>query len=270
MFRNKFLNLILLLSVVFVLGSCRGYQKLLKSSDYEQKYNKAIEYYEDKDYFKAQGLLEELRTIYRGTDKSEKIAYYFANCAYGLGEYSLSAYLLKDFVRQYPSSEHREDALFTAAYCYYLISPAPSLEQTYTEIAISEFQLFIERFPNSEKRQEAEEYIDLLQFRLETKAYNNAMLYYKIGDYKAANVALKNVIIDFPDTKYREDILFTLIKANFLLAENSIHEKRYERYKNTIDSYYNFIDNYPDSKKIKEAEKYYTNSLKYIEKKHGL
>jgi outer membrane protein assembly factor BamD len=243
---------------------------LLKSSDYELKYNKAIEYYEKEDYNRSQDLLEELRTIYKGTEKSEKIAFYFANCAYGLGEYSLAAYLLKEFARQYPSGKHKEEALFTAAYCYYLIAPGPSLEQTYTELAISDFQLFVERFPDSEKRKEAEDIIDVLQKRLETKAYNNAILYFKIGDYKAANIALKNVMIDFPDTSYREEILFTLIKANFLLAENSVHEKRNERYKNTINSYYIFIDNFPNSKKIKEAEKYYSNSLKYIEREHGL
>lgn len=270
MFKNKNIYIVILLIIVMSFSSCRGFQKLLKSSDYELKYNRAIEYYEKEDYYKAQALLEELRTIYRGTDKAEKIAFYYAYCSYGLEEYSLASYLFKDFVRQFPSSVHREDALYKSAYCCYLISPEPSLEQSYTIIAIEELQLFIDRFPNSEARVEAEQLMDKLQAKLDTKAYNNAMIYFNIGDYKAANIALKNVLLDFPDTKYREDILFIMVKSNFLLAENSIYKKQYERYKNTIEAYYNFLDAYPNSKKIKEAEKYYSNSLKFIEKSHGL
>jgi len=271
MLKNKNIYyIIIFLLTIFTLNSCNKYQKLLKSSDYELKFEKAVEYYEKQDYSRAQALLEELRTIYRGTDKAEKINYYYAYCTYGLGEFTLASYLFKDFIRQYPSSKYNEEILFLAAYCHYLLSPKPSLEQTFTEMAISEFQLFINRYPNSEKRQEAEDAIDQLQYKLETKAYNNAILFYTIGEYKAATVALRNLLIDFPDTQYREDILFSILKATFSLAENSVYSKQLDRYKETINAYYTFIDNYPNSKNIKEAEKYFTNSLKFIEKSHGL
>jgi outer membrane protein assembly factor BamD len=237
----------------------------MKSSDYELKFEKAVEYYESEDYYKAQSLLEELRSIYRGTDKAEKINYYQAYCSYGLGELSLAAYLFKDFARQYPSNEHVEEVEYLAAYCYYLISPEPSLEQTYTKAAIQEMQIFIEKYPESEKRTEAQELIDKLQYKLETKAFNNAYLFFNIGDYKAAITSMKLVLSDFPDTDYREEILFTIVKSSFLLAENSVESKKKERYKNTINAYLSFIDNFPESKKQKEAERYYNNSIKFIE-----
>jgi len=258
-----------MLLLVFV-SSCSDYQKLLKSSDYELKYQKAVEYYEAGDYYRSQSLFDDLRGIYRGTDKSEKISYYIAYCSYGLGEYSLAGYLFKEFAKLYPSSEHVEEVEYLAAYCYYLISPEPSLEQAYTSAAISELQSFVDKYPDSEKRTDAEELIDKLQFKLETKAYNNAMLFYTIMDYKAATVALKNVLKDFPDTQFREDIMFTILKASYLLAENSIYSKQHERYESTIKEYYSFVDSYPNSKKIKEAEKIFTNSLKFIENKNGL
>ncbi len=270
MFKMKLKYYFILLPVFILAASCSDYSKLMKSSDYELKYTKAVEYYEAEDYYRAQSLFEDLRGIYRGTDKAEKITYYNAYCSYGLGELSLAAYLFKDFARIYPASEHVEEVEYLAAYCYYLISPASSLEQTYTISAISELQLFIEKYPQSEKRAEAEELIDKLQFKLETKAYNNAMLFYTIMDYKAASTALKNVLKDFPDTQYREDIMFTIVKSSYLLAENSVYSKQYERYKTTIDEYYAFVDKFPESKKIKEAEKIYTNSLKFIENKNGL
>ena len=267
--------------VLSLICSCNGYKKLMKSSDYEKKYEKGLMYYErgentrnrkqaGKDYSRAQSIFEELRTIFRGTEKAENVAYYYAKSTFEVDEYTLASYLFKDFVRQFPLSSRKEVALFYSAYCYYLLSPEIALDQSDTEIAIQELQYYIEKYPKSDKRAEVEKYIDELQNKLEQKAFNNAMLYFTISDYKAAIVALKNVTIDFPDTKHREEILFTIVKSSFLLAENSISSKQKERYKNTIDSYYIFIDNYPNSKKIKEAEKYYNNSLKFLESKNGL
>ncbi|HQB22748.1 MAG TPA: outer membrane protein assembly factor BamD [Bacteroidales bacterium] len=270
MFKLNVRNILILLVIVALANSCGEYSKLVKSSDYELKYTKAIEYYEAGEYYKAQALFEDLKGIYRATDKAQKVAYYTAYCSYGLGEYSLAAYLFKDFVRIYPASEHAEEVSFVAAYCYYLNSPEISLDQTFTKAAIAELQFFIEKYPNSEKREEAEKHIDELQIKLETKAFNNAMLFYNIMDYKAATTALRNVLKDFPDTKYREEIMFTIMKANYLLAENSIVEKQYERYQDTIEDYYAFVDKFPNSKKIKEAEKIFTNSVKFIESKNGL
>ncbi|MDD4148587.1 MAG: outer membrane protein assembly factor BamD [Bacteroidales bacterium] len=266
MLKNNRIYYLVFALIVFMTSSCSEYQKLVKSSDYELKFEKAVGYYENEDYYKAQSLLEELRSIYRGTDKAEKINYYQAYCSYGLGEYSLAAYLFKDYARQYPSSEHVEEVEYLAAYCYYLISPEASLEQTYTKAALQELQLFIEKYPESDKRKKADELVDKLQYKLETKAFNNAYLFYNIGDYKAAITSLKLVLTDYPDTDYREEILFTIIKSSFLLAENSIVAKKNERYKNTIDAYFSFVDNFPKSDKIKEAERFYNNSLKIIDK----
>ncbi|MDD4215780.1 MAG: outer membrane protein assembly factor BamD [Bacteroidales bacterium] len=266
MLKNNRIYYLVFALIILVTTSCSEYQKLVKSSNYELKFEKAVEYYENEDYYKSQSLLEELRSIYRGTDKAEKISYYQAYCSYGLGEFSLAAYLFKDFARLYPSSEHTEEVEYLAAYCYYLISPEPSIEQTYTKAAIQEFQIFLEKYPNSEKRTEANELVDKLQYKLETKAFNNAYLFFNIGDYKAAITSLKLVLTDFPDTDYREEILFTVIKSSFLLAENSVEAKKKERYKHTIDAYFTFVDNFPKSDKIKEAERFYNNSLKIIEK----
>ncbi|MDR2835693.1 MAG: outer membrane protein assembly factor BamD [Bacteroidales bacterium] len=265
------LKIFSLIIFVFLIGfsSCNDYKKLMKSTDYEKKYERAMQYYEKNDFARAQTVFEELRTIFRGTEKAENVSYYYAKSTYGIGEYTLAGYLFKDFTRQFRASSRAEECQFLSAYCYYLLSPSISLEQIDTETSIAELQYFIEKYPNSEKKAEAEKCLDELQNKLELKAYNNAMLYHTIGDYKAAIVALKNVSIDFPDTQHREKILFTIIEDSYLLAKNSIYSKQKERYKNTIDAYYKFVDNYPNSNKIKEAEKYYTNSLKFIESKYG-
>lgn len=124
--------------------------------------------------------------------------------------------------------------------------------------------MFIDKYPQSSHVAECNQLVDELRERLELKAYNNAKLYYQLTDYKAAVVALKNVLSDYPDTKYREDIQYLIMKSAFTLAEKSVEHKKKDRYQLTIDEYFVFVDEFPQSKKIKEAERIYTKSKKYL------
>lgn len=267
---TKISKFVIVLIFTASLVSCSEYSKLLKSGDTDLKYQKVLEYYEKEDYYRALGLIEDIKAQFKGTDKYETLCFYNAYCNYGQKEYSLGAYLFKEYARLYPTSARKEEAEYMAAYCYYLISPDISLEQSFTSAAIEELQNFIEHYPNSERRGNAQELIDELNLKIETKNYNSAMLYYKIGEYKAAVVALKNFLYDYPSSKYREEAMFTMLKSSYVLATKSIESKKIERYKNTVQAYYAFVDKYPTSKKIKEAEKYFTNSHNYLESKNGL
>ncbi len=250
--------------LLIALASCNNYNRLLKSSDFELKYTKAVEYYGKKNYVKALPLFEELMTVYRGTGKAEQVAYYYAYCNFGLEDYLLASYHLKNFVRTFPKSEFAEEAMFTSAYCYFLDSPVYSLDQENTVKAISEFQLFVNMYPNSSKIKDCNEYIDKLRGKLERKNYENALLYFNIEDYKASMQAFKNLLKDFPDNPYREEANFMILKSNFLLAKNSITEKKEERYKSTIENYYKFIDNFKESKYLTEAETIFEAAQKQV------
>lgn len=252
--------------VLIGLASCNKYNRLLKSSDFELKYTKAVEYYGKKNYVKALPLFEELMTVYRGTGKAEQVSYYYAYCNFGLEDYLLASYHLKNFVKTFPMSEFAEEAMFTSAYCYYLDSPVYSLDQENTIKAINEFQLFVNLYPNSARVKDCNDYIDLLRRKLERKAYENATLYYNIEDYKASIQAFKNLLKDFPDNPYREEANFMILKSYYLLAKNSISEKKEERYKTTIENYYKFIDNYKDSKYLREAETIFEMAQKQLSK----
>ena len=253
----KNLKIITLLFIVLIVSSCSEYQKLLKSSDFNLKYEKAKEYYQEKDYMRAVSLFEELITVFKGTKKGEEVYYYNAYCYYGMLDYIMAGYHFRGYAKTYPNGKHTEEAKFLTAYCYYMNSPESSLDQMYTDRAIEELQLFIEKYPNSDKLPECNKLIDNLRSKLELKAYDNANIYLQIGSYKAAITAFKNCVIDFPDTKFHEKILYNIVEANYLLAKNSIEKKKKERYQNTINEYYVFIDEYPSSKYIKNAEKFF-------------
>jgi outer membrane protein assembly factor BamD len=96
------------------------------------------------------------------------------------------------------------------------------------------------------------------------KSYLSGKLYYDLKNYKAAVIALTSSLKDFPDTKYREELMYMLLKAKYLLAINSVEEKKHERLSSTLDEYFTFVDEYPESKYRKEVEKYHTTTAKLL------
>jgi outer membrane protein assembly factor BamD len=105
-----------------------------------------------------------------------------------------------------------------------------------------------------------------MRAKLERKSYENAMLYYNMTDYKAAITAFSNHIKDFPGTEHAEQMSYLTIRAWYSLASNSIEAKKQERYKAAIDSYTKFVESYPKSTYLKEAEFVYTSAQKALEK----
>ncbi len=240
--------------IAVVSASCSKYQKLLKSSDMNLKYEAALKYYDDEKYDRAMALFEELIPLFRGTDRAEKVYYSYAYCNYQLNLLYAASYHFKKYSVTYPMSEHAEETLFMHAYSKYLLSPIPTLDATETKGGIEALQLFINTYPEAELVDSSNVLMDNLRSKLEDKSYLNSKQYYKIFQFKAAIIAMNNTLLDFPETKYREELTFLTLKSHFLLAENSIKKKKLERINNTIEAYYTFADNYKDSKYLKEAQ----------------
>ncbi len=250
----------------FSLTSMGKYNKLLKSGDMEAKYVAAKQYFDKENYSKAHDLFEELVGVYKGTAKAEEVGYYFAYCNYNMDDYITAGYLFRNFVKNFPTSKHTEECAYMNAYCYYLNSPPYSLDQVDTRLAVKEFQRFTNQYPKSERVEKCNELLDLLRGKLERKSYENAMLYYDMGDYRASSVAFANHIKEFPDSKHVERLAYLIIRSNYLLALYSIESKKQERFKAAVDSYTKFVDLYPNSQYMKEAEMVYTSALKNLEK----
>ena len=243
---------IVFLLVLTVLSSCSEYQKLLKSGDYDAMYKKAIEYYNEGDYVRASSIFEGVRMVFTGTSKAQTIAYYRAFCAYNQKDYEYAAELFKQFVATYPETSYVEECLYMIGYCNYLASPKPRLDQSVTEKAMNDFQLYLSRYPNSERKEQINEYMDAMRDKLSYKDYLSAKNYYLREKYKAAVVSLENCLKDYPGTKYREEIMYMLFASKYEMAVNSVEDKKYERYNAAAEEYYYFLEEYPESRYIEE------------------
>lgn len=260
-------------SIAFVLmllfSACNDYNKIVKSTDYEFKYKKALEYYEGGEFVRSSTLLKELINIVRGTSRADKVYYYYAKSQFGIKDYLMAGHYFKSLIKEFPRSEYAEESQFMVGYCFYLDSPSARLDQEVTQNAIAALQLFINLYPKSTRIDEANRLIIELRDKLVYKSYLSGKLYFDLNNYKAAVVALSSSLKDFPDTKYREELMYMLLKAKYLLAVNSVEEKKRERLSSALDEYYTFVDEYPESKYRKEVERYYNTTAKLLNYKPG-
>lgn len=255
---------ILWVSFFLVLLSCGDFQKVVKSTDYEYKLKKAKEYYDNKEYNHASLLYQELVNIYRGTSRADQIYYYLAESFYGQHDYVIASHYFRQLLKEFPRSEFAEESQYKIGYCSYLDSPSARLDQQTTQDAIDALQLFINIYPTSSRMAEANKLIDEMREKLVYKSYLSGKLYYDLADYRAAVISLSNSLKEYPDSKYREELMFYQLKAKYLLAEGSIPDKKRERLNSALDEYFSFVDEFPKSKFRKDADRFFASTKKMM------
>lgn len=258
-------------SLLFLFSACKSeYERVRTGGDPELILNKAFEYYEKEDYQKAQSLFELVLSNVKGTKKAEKANFYYSYTHYHLKEFLLSAFYFKSFANTFTNSEFREEAAFMSAYSNYKLSPSYRLDQTNTQKAIEEFQLFVNLFPKSTRVRECNNLIDELRSKLEQKAFGEGELYYNLRQYQSAVISFDNLLRDYPETPDEERVRYLIAKASFQLSENSVLEKKTDRYNETMVRCDDFLEKYPKSKyakEIRETRKKSEQNLKAVRKR---
>jgi outer membrane protein assembly factor BamD len=229
----------------------------------------AEEYYSKKKYRQAQTLYEELFPIYKGSPQFEDLYYKYAYCHYYNQDYVNSENLFKGYLEVFSNSPRAEEVEYMQAYSYYRQSPKPELDQTNTLKAMGMMQVFINTHPGSARNKEAEEIIQKCVQKQEQKEYASAQLYYDLGQYRAAALAYTTLINNYPESVKAEDYKLMTIKSYFRFAQMSVEEKQLDRYEKVVTEVQDFQDRFPESKLMKEAERYLTlsqNSIKSLSK----
>jgi outer membrane protein assembly factor BamD len=252
-----------------VLSGCGEYNRVLKSKDVDYKYEYAKKAYEEQKYVQASTILTDLITPLRGGPKGEESLYLLAMSYYKNKDYMNSGVYFKTYYTRYPRGKYIEDARFYCANGYDLESPDPQLDQSVTLKAIEEYQAYIDYFPKGDRVEIAQESMFRLQDKLTLKELQNALLYYNMGmylgnNYESAIVVSQNAIKNYPYSKYKEEFEMLILKSKYQIAKNSVDEKKEDRYRDVIDEYYSFINNYPESSNKKEAENIYKISKNHV------
>jgi outer membrane protein assembly factor BamD len=250
--------------LALVVTSCGEYEKLLKSSDYELKRQKVFDYYDDGKYTKSIELLTQILPRYRATEEAEQLNWINAQAHFRIHDYIMAETYYQTFADTYPGSNNAEEASYLAALCNYYLSPRPELDQTNTRKAIESFTIFMTRYPTSTHIDDCKVKIKEMQEKLVEKSYLSGRLYYDLKQYRAATISLANSLKEYPDTKYREELMFLKLDALYLYAVKSISSKQVERFQTALDEYYSFIEEFPQSKYKKDATRIFQSTAKFL------
>lgn len=273
--RKKISIVLFYLLAMTVMSGCSGYNKILKASDYNTKYSLAKTYFMEGHFTSCSSILEECVAYQRGTAQAEESMYLLATCYYNLEDYlSASQYYMACY-RSFPNSTYSESCLYWSGKSLFLDTPDPRLDATSTENAIMQLQRFVETYPSSKFRPDAEQMIYTMYDRLVEKEIGTAELYYSMGNYLGNNyrssiIVAQNALRDYPYTKYREKLSMLVLKAKFQMAQESVLDKRDERYRDAIDEYYAFKNEFPESSYMKEADKMFRISTKNLGNKNQI
>lgn len=273
--------LIVLCAAVVTLTSCNEFTAVQKSMDYDYRYEVAKASFVEGNYSQASALLGDVLAIMKGTTNAEESLYLLAQTEFCGRSYETAATYFKKYYQTYPKGIYTQQARFYAAYSLYMQTPDPRLDQTATWDAISEFQNFMDYFPYSDLKPRAQALITELQDKLVTKEYLAAKLYFDLGtymnncayggsNYEACVVTAQNALKDFPyaSPDRREELAVLILRSKYQLAKESVPEKRITRFRDAIDEYYAFMNDYPESKYINEAKSMYKDADRIVKKKN--
>ncbi len=260
---------IVLLTITLAAGCKSQYEALLSSNDVEAKYEAAFDYFNKGKYSKAGSLFESLSVQTNGTSKDDTVQYYWGLSNYKFKDYYTAETNFEKFIENYPRSPFTSEARFLRVDCLYRQTLRYELDQSPTYKALNAIAEYLNEFPRTPHLDDCADMISDLNDRLDLKAFEAAKLYYKMEDYKAARVALGNVLKDDSDNVYREDVLYYTAMASYKYAYLSIPSKQKERYLSFVDDYLNFVGEYPESAYNKELEALYKRAQKYLGKYTG-
>ncbi|HMO33247.1 MAG TPA: outer membrane protein assembly factor BamD [Lacibacter sp.] len=258
------MRIIVLIGALFlVLAGCNKkttVTKILKNKDVEYRLRMAEQFFANKKFSKAQLIYEDLFPILRSDPRFEDLYYKYAYCAFYQRDYMNAENLFKGFLDVFPKSAKAAEVDFMHAYCFYKQSPRVELDQTPTQKTIGFMQAHLNNYPESPKAEEAFKIIESCEEKLEMKDFKGAELYFNLGSYRAAAISFTSLLNHYPMSKRADEYKLMIIKAYYQYASMSVETKQTERFEKVLEEYYDFVDRFPESKLLKDAERYFQNS----------
>lgn len=250
---------------IATIAACRSeFEKVRLSNDPQKILEKAHEYYDEEEYLKAQTLYELVLNQFRGTSEAEKMFFRYAYSFYHLRQYRLAAHYFRNFANTFAYSDYKQEAEYMVAYSYYQLSPVFRLDQTETREAIQAFQEFVNTYPESERVEECNALIDEMRGKLERKAFANGVQYYGEKSYQAAIHTFENMLEEYPDTDRAERVRYLIVKSAYEYANNSVYNRKAERFELVQSKYTDFIRKHPESMYVDEVQSIYEDSQEQL------
>ena len=244
-FHNRPILLTCLVALAAFFSACGSSDKSTRDTGAvvttETRFDEGMAAYNKGDWVEAIKIFDEVRIQAPTSDLAQRATYYEAMARYNSEMYSGAAVDFRSLIRNYPASPFLPRAQYMIGESYFKIAPKPELDQSYSMLALGEFQSFLRLFPSADQslKDSATERIGELRDRLAHKVFLSAELYVKMHDYKSAIIYYQRVLDNYYDSKYAAE------------SQLRIAELQYDR--NNMDEARTALANFED-KYLKDAE----------------
>ena len=255
--------LFFILLTVGLLQGCSTYSNVVRSDDFEQKFELANSLYDRKQYAKSITLYEQVYQRLPKTGQGELSYYRIGKSYFAEEDFYMAGYYFNSFPEKFPTSIKCEETMFLSALCAVKNSPSWSLDQNETELALNDLQMFINRYPSSPLIDTCNTIMDNLRSKLEKKEFESVKLYSNLENgcggqscYKAAAMSAETFLKNFPKSVYREEVHAILVRSSYFLTINSVETKKIERIEKSMERYRTFVTEFPQTSFRKEMDSY--------------
>ena len=198
------------------------------------QFEKAKKFLDKKKYLRAQEEFNNL--VIRGThtDLGDDSQFYLAESYFLNKEYLLAISEYDRLIRRMGFSPYVEKARWRVCESYVKESPKYYKDQRNTQKALSKLQEFIDDYPNSEYKNEANAQISELRTKLAYKEYATGILYIKMEEYPSAIISFEYLIDNYYDTEVLEKGHIEIIRCYILMDDLKKAENHYNNHSSEI------------------------------------
>jgi len=232
----KYAKLVILLLLIVALFSACAHQKIKSNATLDERMAYGMKLFEKGKYFDAKTQFRVITLSHSGNLDAAKAQFYLGECHFNMKEYILAASEYERLIKVYPGSEWVDDAKHKLGLSYYKLSPKYSLDQAYTLKAITEFQEFLEDYPDSPLNGEVEKDLVAARNKLARKVYESAEIYRKMTYYNSAIIYYNKVLEEYYDTPFAAEALFWIGEC----------DRRMHKHNNALEAFSEFIKKYPN------------------------
>jgi outer membrane protein assembly factor BamD len=224
--------------------------------DAEDQFARAKKLYDNEKYFKAIGEFQKVIFNYPGATLIDSALYYLAMSYFGDKDYELAAVEFRRLSSSYPQSDFRDGAQYMAAVCFLKNSPKHyALDQEDLKRGIGLLEEFIIDNPDSPWMEDARQSIQEGYAKLAQKTFESGMLYFRMYDFRAAEIYFQYVIDNYTDTEYAAQALFKMSEMSY----------RMKKYEEALTRFNNFTAIYPSNELVTRANEYIDEITRYLE-----
>lgn len=125
----------------------------------------------------------------------------------------LAANEFREFLSFYPTSQRADYAQYRLAMTHFVQMRAADRDQTETKAALTEFDVFFNKFPNSPLMPEVKEKWRIARDRLSEHSYRVGLLYYRVRWDPGAIDRFREVLRDDPTYTGRDAVYYYLAQS---------------------------------------------------------